>query len=89
MRKDLNQQVELLQTANYFDMQSLYELCCATIASNFKGKNFNQVKNEFGLNDVAYTPESEEQLIKDYPWVIADTDKKIKDLTNQVNKKIS
>ena len=71
-----------MSTANYFDVPSVYELCCATIASQFKGKDFNQVKNEFGLNDVVYTPQSEEQIKKDYPWIIAETEQKIKDLTN-------
>ena len=60
LRLDLDQQVELLQAANYFDMPSVYELCCAMIASRFKGKDFNQVKHDFGLDNVVYTPESEE-----------------------------
>ena len=59
------------------------------IASKFKGKDFNSVKNEFGLQDVNYTPESEEQIKKEYPWIIAETEQKIKDLTAQVNKKIT
>ncbi len=89
LRLDLNQQVELLEAANYFDVPSVYELCCAMIASKFKGKEFNQIKNEFGLNDVVYTPESEEQIKRDFPWIIAETDQKIKDLTSQVNKKVN
>ena len=48
-RFDLSQWVELLTTANYFDMPSVYELCCAMIASKFKDKDFNQIKNDFGL----------------------------------------
>ena len=88
LRLDLDQQVELLKTANYFDMPSVYELCCAMIASRFKGKDFNKVKHEFGLDDVVYTPESEDQIKKEYPWIMAQTDQKIKELTSQVNKKV-
>lgn len=60
LRRDFDEQVELLQAANYFNVPSIYELCCAMIASRFKGKDFNQVKHEFGLDDVVYTPESED-----------------------------
>ena len=33
---------ELLQAANYMNIPALFELCCASIASNFKGMDFEQ-----------------------------------------------
>ncbi len=56
--------------ANHFKIQALFELCCASIAAYFKGKNFDEMKHDFGLGDVVYTPEDEEQLKLDYPWIV-------------------
>ncbi len=46
--------------ANYLNIPQLFELSCARIAVEFKGKNFDQVKKEFQLEDVNYTPEDDE-----------------------------
>jgi len=35
--------------ANYFDIPAIFELCCAKIASFFKGKDFEKIKGDFGL----------------------------------------
>ena len=44
-------------------MSSLFELCCANIAAHFRGKNFETVKKEFGLEHVQYTPEDDEKMM--------------------------
>ena len=46
---DLDAQAELLMAANFFDIPALFELCCASIASFFKGKDFDKIKGDFGL----------------------------------------
>lgn len=59
---DLDGWSELLMAANYLNVPPIFELCCASIAAHFKGKDFEKVKHEFGLGDVTYTPEDEEKL---------------------------
>ena len=46
---DLDAQAELLMAANFFDIPALFELCCASIAAFFKGKDFDKIKGDFGL----------------------------------------
>ncbi len=52
----------MLSFANFLNITALFELCCAAFAAQFKGKNFDQVKKEFGLEGETYTPEEEEEL---------------------------
>lgn len=75
---DFQSRIELLQAANFLNIPALFGLCCAVIAAEFKGKNFNDVKNKFGLSEVSYTPASEEQLKKRHPWFITETNDKFK-----------
>lgn len=70
-----------MQAANFLNIPALFELCCAIIASEFKGKNFDDVKSKFKLDDVVYTPEDEEKMKAENPWLITETDEKIKKLT--------
>jgi hypothetical protein len=77
-RYTINPQViEMLSFANFLNISPLFELCCACIAAQFKGKNFDQAKKEFGLEDETYTPEEEEELQQRFPWVINEVVKKI------------
>ena len=46
---DLDGQCELLMAANYFNIPAIFELCCASIAAFFKGKDFDKIKGDFGL----------------------------------------
>ena len=50
------------------------------IASELKGKDFNEMKRRYGLDDVNYTPAEEEEILKQYPWILAETEEKIKKL---------
>ena len=75
--------IELLVAANYLNIPSIYELCCAVIAAEFKGKNFDEIKKQYGLEDLQYTPADEEEIKKQYPWIITETEEKIKKLKNE------
>lgn len=52
------------------NISSMFELSCAFIASQFKGKSFEQVKKDYGLDDETYTPEEEEELMNKFPWIV-------------------
>jgi hypothetical protein len=84
---DLDAKCELLMAANYFDIPALFELCCATIAAFFKGKDFEKIKADFGLQDVTYTPEDEEKLKQEYPWIMEQAEKKIAEIQAEIEKK--
>lgn len=73
--------------ANYFDIPAIFELCCAKIASFFKGKDFEKIKGDFGLQDVTYTPEDEEKLKQEYPWIMEQAEKKIAEIQAEIEKK--
>ena len=47
----------LLEAANFMDSNALFELCCAKIACEFRGKSFDDCKKQFGLDEEEYTPE--------------------------------
>ena len=72
--------IDLIQAANYMNIPALFELSCAMIASELKGKDFNEMKRRYGLDDVNYTPAEEEEILKQYPWILAETEEKIKKL---------
>jgi len=84
---DLDAKCELLMAANYFDIPAIFELCCACIASFFKGKDFEKIKADFGLQDVTYTPEDEEKLKQEYPWIMEQAEKKIAEIQAEIEKK--
>ena len=84
---NLDAKCELLMAANYFIIPAIFELCCATIAAFFKGKDFDKIKGEFGLQDVTYTPEDEEKLKAEYPWIQEQAEKKIAEIQAEIEKK--
>ena len=57
---ELEDVIKLLEAANYMDLAALFEMCCAVIASQFRGKSFDECKKTFGLEDVQYGPAEEE-----------------------------
>ena len=84
---DLDARCELLMAANYFNIPAIFELCCAAIAAFFKGKDFDKIKGDFGLQDVTYTPEDEEKLKAEYPWIQEQAEKKIAEIQAEIEKK--
>ena len=61
---------------NYLEIPAIFELCCAAVAVEFRGKNFDQVKKDFDLEGVSYTPEEDDRLVQKYPWILNETHKK-------------
>lgn len=84
---DLDSKCELLMAANYFNIPAIFELCCASIAAFFKGKDFDKIKGDFGLQDVTYTPEDEENLKAEYPWIQEQAEKKIAEIQAKIEEK--
>jgi len=72
--------------ANYFNISAIFELCCAAIAALFKGEDFDKIKGDFGLQDVIYTPEDEENLKAEYPWIQEQAEKKIAEIQAEIEK---
>ena len=75
----------MLHACNYLNVPALFELCCASVASTFKGEDFNKMKKELitvgdSENDdikklqdsIKYSEEDNEQLMRKYPWVLKD-----------------
>ena len=59
----------MIEYSNFLNLPAIFELSCASVAAHFKGKNFDNIKKEFGLEDETYTPEDEEELQKRFPWI--------------------
>jgi S-phase kinase-associated protein 1 len=58
---------EFYNLVDYLQISVLNELCAATIASWFKGKTPQQLKEQFNMPS-DFTPEIEEQLKAKHPW---------------------
>ena len=56
--------IDLIQAANYMNVPTIFELSCAMIAAELKGKDFNEMKRRYNLDDVDYTPAEEEEILK-------------------------
>ena len=58
---------ELILAANYLDIKSLLDLSCAKVASQMKGKNPEEIRRTFNIeND--FTPEEEQQVREENRW---------------------
>ncbi|CAK0838284.1 unnamed protein product [Prorocentrum cordatum] len=58
---------ELILAANYLDIKSLLDLTCAKVASMIKGKNTEEIRQQFNIvND--FTPEEEAQVREENRW---------------------
>lgn len=66
---DVDQELlfELILAANYMDIKPLLDLTCAKVASMIKGKNPEQIRKTFNIqND--FTPEEEEAVRAENKW---------------------
>ena len=59
---------EMISAANFMDVAPLLDLMCASVAALLKGKTPEQIKETFGI-DGDFTPEEEEQVAKENPWL--------------------
>ena len=73
----IEEKVRLLIAVNELNVPALYDLLCASVCVFFKGKDIKSLKAELGMEHVEYTPEREEELKKEYPWVVEAAEKKI------------
>ena len=76
--------ISLLQAANYLNIPALFEVCCARIGADFRGKSFDSVKKDYGLESVNYTPEDEEKMVKEFGWILNEAHKKAEQLDRPV-----
>ena len=77
--------IEMISATNFMHVPALFELCCAMIASDLKGKDFNQMKKKYGLDDVEFTPADEEEILRQFPWIQAEAEEKIAKLKRESN----
>ena len=58
------------------NIPALFELCCASIASLYKGKNFNKIKKEIdgnpSLEFEKYTILDDQALMLEHTWILED-----------------
>jgi len=64
--------VDLTMAANYMDSKGIFDLCCAKIATLFKGKTVEELKQRYNITE-DLTPEMEEKILKENPWITSDS----------------
>ena len=58
---------EMILAANYLEIKVLLDVLCKTVANTIKGKNPEEIRKTFNVeND--FTPEEEEQVRKENEW---------------------
>ena len=59
---------EIIDAANFMDIQSLLDLACAQVATQIRGKTPEEIRATFNIeND--FTPEEEEQIRQENSWL--------------------
>ena len=79
-KMDMDERSHLLVAANNLQVDPLLELCAASIAAEFKNTDFEKLKGNYGLNDATYTPEDDDKLIIQYPWLHGEAERKVEEL---------
>ena len=64
---DIDLIFELILGANYMDIKPLLELSSAKVASIIKGKNTEEIRKTFNINN-DFTPEEEQQILEENKW---------------------
>ncbi len=77
---DIKKLFLLLNATNYLNVPALFELCCASVASNFKNKDYNKVRKELSKYDLPgfdksidnpkYGIKEDEKLMKENDWIL-------------------
>ena len=65
----LEEKCDLLQDWDYLNIPSLVELISAVIAAEFRGKEFEEIKDKYNI-DKDFTPEEEENYKKEFSWML-------------------
>ncbi|CAG9312822.1 unnamed protein product [Blepharisma stoltei] len=58
---------DLMFALNYLDVACLMEICFAYIATKFRGKDPNQIRAEYGIEE-EFTREEDEKIKRENPW---------------------
>ena len=67
MQVDQEMLFEIILAANYLDIKALLDVGCKTVANMIKGKNPEEIRKTFNIqND--FTPEEEEQIRRENEW---------------------
>ena len=82
-----DEKCELYTAANLLNVPPLFELLAASIAAWFKGKSYDEVKGDFGLQDVPFTPADEEEIKKENPWIEEQAKRKIEALKKMIEER--
>jgi S-phase kinase-associated protein 1 len=61
--------LKLILATNYLDVKPLLNLLCRIVANTVVGKKPEEIFAMFGLSGQMYTPEEEEQVRKENPWL--------------------
>jgi hypothetical protein len=67
---DLPAKIKMIEAANFLNINALFELACASVAAIFKGKNYENIKKDLGIEEEAYTPEEEDEMQQRFPWIL-------------------
>ena len=58
---------EIINAANYLEVTSLLNLCCAKVAMEMKNRTVPEIRKLFNIeND--FTPEEEDQVLNENKW---------------------
>ena len=76
-RFDRDGQTDLLMAANAMEIDALFELCCAALATEFKYAEWDKLKADFGLQDLDYKPDEADGLMNQYKWIVGDAEAKV------------
>ena len=65
--ENMDDLIDLVVASNFLDIEGLLNLGCAKVASLIKGKNVEEIRDLFGIeND--FTPEEEAQIREENKW---------------------
>ena len=69
-----------MRAANDLEVDALFNLCAAFLASKYKYAEWEHVKAEFGLPEATdFKPEEWDELAEKYPYMISDEERKIQE----------
>ena len=61
--------VDVVMACYDLGLYGLFDLCSGKIASMFKGKTIDELRQKYGITE-EFTAEEEERLKKEYPWAL-------------------
>ena len=65
----LEEKWDLLKDWDFLNIPSLVELLSASLASDFRGKEFEEIKDQYNI-EKDFTPEEEDNYKKEFSWML-------------------